>query len=98
MFCVPACEPKLGEIAEALGEDVGGLDVGEAAARGVDAVRRLLRDVGLPADAARMGRRPRGLRHPDARRGRDEEPQHHDEPAARSTRDDLAELYRVVLG
>ena len=35
-FLRPACEPKLGEIAEALGEDVDGLDAGEAAARGVE--------------------------------------------------------------
>ena len=44
----PACEGKLGEIAEALGEDITGLSPSDAAKRGVEAVRTLLLDCDLP--------------------------------------------------
>ena len=96
-FLRPACEPKLGEIAEALGEGVDGLDVGEAAARGVDAVRRLLRDVELPASLREWGIDPDAFDIPtlveDAMKSRNITTNPRE-----VTRDDLAELYRVVLG
>src|SRR5581483_3858395 len=47
-FLAPACRRELREIAEALGEDVAGLEADAAAARGVEAVRALVRDVGIP--------------------------------------------------
>ncbi len=57
----PACEEKLGDIAEALGEDVGGLTAAEAARRGVEAVRALCLDCDLPATLADWGLDPAAM-------------------------------------
>jgi alcohol dehydrogenase class IV len=54
----PACEEKLGEIAEALGEDVRGLSPGDAARRGVEAVRTLCLDCELPPTLRAWGLDP----------------------------------------
>ncbi len=54
----PACEDKLAAVAVALGEDVGDLPASEAAIRAVDAVKALLRDVGLPATLRDFGLDP----------------------------------------
>jgi alcohol dehydrogenase len=43
------CRPKLAAIGEALGEDVAGLSEADAAERGVQAVRALCADIGIPA-------------------------------------------------
>jgi alcohol dehydrogenase class IV len=57
----PACEEKLGEIAEALGEDVSGLSPADAALRGVEAVRTLLRDCELPPTLRSWGLQPEAM-------------------------------------
>jgi alcohol dehydrogenase class IV len=57
----PACEEKLGEIAEALGEDVAGLSYAEAARRGVEAVRTLLLDCELPPTLKAWGLDPAAM-------------------------------------
>jgi alcohol dehydrogenase class IV len=57
----PACEEKLGEIAEALGEDVGGLSPADAAKRGVEAVRRLCLDCDLPPTLRAWGLDPAAM-------------------------------------
>lgn len=51
----PACEPKLGEIARALGTDTDGLDERSAAVAGIDAIRRLCVDVGMPESLRAFG-------------------------------------------
>lgn len=93
----PACEAKLAQIAVALGEDVAGLDVSEAAGRGVEAVRQLLRQVELPATLREWGLDPNELDIPtlveDAMKSRNITT--NPRPV---TRDDLADLYRVVAG
>jgi alcohol dehydrogenase len=96
-FLRPACEEKLAEIAAALGENVDGLSVGDAAVRGVEAVRRLLRDVELPASLREWGLDPAdfdiSVLVEDAMKSRNIAT--NPRPVSR---DDLAELYRVVLG
>ena len=57
----PACEEKLGEIAEALGEDVGGLSQADAARRGVEAVRQLCLDCELPPTLRAWGLDPAAM-------------------------------------
>ncbi len=57
----PACEAKLGEIAEALGEDVAGLSQAAAARRGVEAVRALCLDCHLPATLREWGLDPAAM-------------------------------------
>jgi alcohol dehydrogenase len=57
----PACEDKLGEIAEALGEDIAGLSPADAAKRGVAAVRTLLLDCELPATLRAWGLDPAAM-------------------------------------
>ena len=49
------CQEKLAAVAEALGEKVDGLAVGEAAQKGVEAVRRLAEDVELPLKIGPLG-------------------------------------------
>ena len=51
-FLAPACREKLSEIATALGEDVSGLSADDASRRGVEAVRALMKDVGIPGRCA----------------------------------------------
>ncbi len=96
-FLRPACEPKLREIALALGVDVGGLDTAEAARRGVDAVRSLLRRVELPASLRDWGLDPTLMDIPtlveDAMQSRNIAT--NPRPVSR---EDLAELYRAVAG
>jgi alcohol dehydrogenase class IV len=57
----PACEGKLGEIAEALGEDIAGLSHADAARRGVEAVRTLLLDCELPPTLRAWGLDPAAM-------------------------------------
>jgi len=54
-YNMPADLPKFARIAEALGEITVSLSEREAAQRGVDAVRTLCRDVGLPAGLREAG-------------------------------------------
>ena len=96
-FLRPACEGRLREIGVALGADVEGLDVSEAAERGVAAVRELLRRVELPATLRDWGLAPEALDIPtlveDAMKSRNIT--NNPRPV---TREDLAELYRAVAG
>ena len=96
-FLRPACEEKLTAVAEALGEDVAELSQAEAAVRGVDAVRALLAGVELPPTLRAWGLDPADLDIPtlvdDAMKSRNIAT--NPRPV---TREDLAELYRVVAG
>ena len=56
-FNHPAAPERYAAIAEALGEDIAGLSLEAAAARSVDAVRRLCRDVGIPPKLGALGLR-----------------------------------------
>jgi alcohol dehydrogenase class IV len=95
-FLKPACRPQLSEIAEALGEDVAGLSLDEAADRGVVAIRELMRDVGIPSSLVEWGVDPATVDIPrlveDAMKSRN---------VGRNPRpvgpEELAELYRAVL-
>lgn len=49
------CAAKLGAVGDALGEDISGLTEDEAAARGVQAVRTLCADIGIPATLREWG-------------------------------------------
>jgi alcohol dehydrogenase len=60
----PGCEAKLGEIAEALGEDLSGLSQADAAKAGVEAVRRLCRDCDLPPTLRAWGLDPAAMNIP----------------------------------
>ncbi|MFE7560165.1 iron-containing alcohol dehydrogenase [Kitasatospora sp. NPDC057500] len=51
----PAIRPQLARIAEALGADVRGLAVEDAARAGVEAVDRILAEIGIPATLAELG-------------------------------------------
>lgn len=93
----PACEEKLADVAEALGEDVGGLSAGEAARRAIEAIRALRRDVGLPATLREWGVDPADVNIPtlieDAMKSRNiaTNPRPVGPP-------ELEDLYRAVLG
>lgn len=50
-----ACPYKFKQIAEALGEDVTGLDTATAARKAIRAVRRMIKDIGLSKDLAGIG-------------------------------------------
>jgi len=95
-FLRPACEEKLAEIAAALGSDVA-LPADEAAVRGVEAIRDLLRSVELPGTLRAWGLDPAELDIPtlveDAMKSRNITTN-----PRTVTREDLAELYRVVAG
>jgi alcohol dehydrogenase class IV len=54
-FNAPSQLERTARIAEALGEAVDGLPTEEAAARGVEAVKRLARDIGVPARMRDLG-------------------------------------------
>jgi alcohol dehydrogenase len=54
----PACERKLGEIAAALGENVSALTQDVAARRGIEAIRTLCSDIGLPGTLRAWGLDP----------------------------------------
>ena len=96
-FLRPACEEKLRDVAAALGEDVEALSPAAAAERGVEAVRELLATVELPPTLRAWGLDPAELDIPtlveDAMKSRNIAT--NPRPV---TRDDLAELYRVVAG
>ena len=96
-FLAPACPGQLREIAEALGEDVEGLPDDEAAARGVEAVRSLVADVGIPGTLREYGLDPDDVDVPrlvqDAMKSRNIAT--NPRPV---TETDLEELYRAVLG
>ena len=93
----PGCEQKLGEIAEALGEDVAGLSTADAAIRGVEAVRRLCAECGLPPTLRAWGLDPAEMDVPrlieDAMKSRNiaTNPRPIGPP-------ELAELYAAVQG
>ena len=96
-FLAPACRPQLREIAEALGENVSELSDEAAAERGVEAIRSLVHDVGIPGTLREWGLDPDGVDISqlvqDAMKSRNigTNPR----PV---TERDLEELYRVVLG
>jgi alcohol dehydrogenase len=96
-FLAPACARQLRRVAEALGEDTAGLSDDAAAERGVEAIRALMKDVGIPATLREYGIDPAAVDIAelveDAMKSRNivTNPR----PV---TPDDLAELYRVVLG
>jgi alcohol dehydrogenase len=46
---------KYARVAELLGEDISGLSVMESAEKAVAAIRRLSRDIGIPAGLAEIG-------------------------------------------
>ncbi len=54
-FNLSACPERFRDIAVAMGEDVTGLPVMEAAMRSVDAVRRLISDIGLAKGLGEIG-------------------------------------------
>jgi alcohol dehydrogenase len=95
-FLRPACEDRLRDIAEALGEDVSSLSIAEAAERGVEAVRRLVRAVELPGSLREVGVDPADVDIPtlveDAMKSRNIATN-----PRTVTRADLADLYRAVL-
>jgi 1,3-propanediol dehydrogenase len=54
-FNLPACPERFREIAVAMGEDVGGLGLADAAGRSIEAVRRLISDIGLAKGLGDIG-------------------------------------------
>jgi alcohol dehydrogenase class IV len=96
-FLAPACARQLRDIAEALGENVNGLSEEEAAQRGVEAVRALVTDVGIPATLREYGIDPADVDIPqlveDAMKSRNIVTNPRPVTPA-----DLEELYRVVIG
>jgi alcohol dehydrogenase class IV len=92
-----ACERELGEIAAALGVNVSGLTEAEAAARGIEAIRELMRDVGIPATLREWGLDREAVDIPrlveDAMKSRNIAT--NPRPV---TADDIAMLYERVLG
>jgi alcohol dehydrogenase class IV len=91
------CRPKLAEIAEALGESVSGLTEEAAAERGVQAVRDLCADVGIPETLRDWGIDPSQVDIPqlveDAMKSRNIVTN----PVPVGPRE-LEALYRVVVG
>ena len=54
-FNLIACPDRFGDIAQALGEDIGGLSAVASAEKAIAAIRRLAKDVGIPANLAALG-------------------------------------------
>lgn len=54
-FCLPACAPRLADVGAALGVDTRGMDPHAAGRAGIDAIRTLLADVGLPRSLREWG-------------------------------------------
>ena len=54
-YNLPACAPRLAEVAAALGVDTRGMDAEAAARAGIEAVRQLARDCGLPTRLSEIG-------------------------------------------
>jgi alcohol dehydrogenase len=96
-FLAPSCRRQLRDIAEALGEDVAGLSDEAAAERGVEAVRALVKDVGIPGTLREYGLDPAEVDIPrlveDAMKSRNIATNPRPVTPA-----DLEELYRVVVG
>jgi len=96
-FLAPACQKQLRDVAEALGEDTAGLSDADAAERGVEAIRALMKDVGIPATLREYGIDPADVDIAqlveDAMKSRNIVTNPRPVTPA-----DLAELYRVVLG
>jgi alcohol dehydrogenase class IV len=61
-YNIPACPEQLATVARLLGEEVGGLSVWEAAERGVEAVRRLEEEIGIPTRLQELGVKEEQLR------------------------------------
>jgi alcohol dehydrogenase class IV len=61
-FNLPARRREFAAVARLLGEDVAGLDEGQAAERAVVAVERLRGDIGIPGRLRELGVRPEQLR------------------------------------
>ena len=96
-FLAPACARQLREIAVALDEDVAGLSDEEAGERGLEAIRSLVQDVGIPSTLREWGLDPEEV---DVQRLVQEAMKSRNiatnpRPV---TEADLEELYRVVLG
>jgi alcohol dehydrogenase class IV len=96
-FLAPACAPELREVAEALGEDVGGLSDAAAAERAVEALRRLMADIGIPPTLRAYGLDPAAIDIPvlvkDAMQSRNIAT--NPRPVGEA---DLAALYATVIG
>ena len=56
-FNLQACPERFRDIAVAMGEDPTGLDLATAAARSIDAVKRLISDIGLAKGLSQLGLR-----------------------------------------
>ena len=54
-FTLTAAPDRLAKIAELMGKDIGGLPVRDAAARSVEATRKLSRDLGFPKNLSELG-------------------------------------------
>jgi 1,3-propanediol dehydrogenase len=54
-FNLQACPERFRDIAVAMGEDVAGLDVMAAAERSIEAVKRLIEDIGLAKGLSELG-------------------------------------------
>jgi len=54
-FNLIAAARRLGDVAVALGEDVAGLAPVDAAAKGIAAIRKLSRSIGIPAGLKALG-------------------------------------------
>jgi alcohol dehydrogenase class IV len=91
------CRRELADIADALGEDVAGLTEEEAAGRGLEAIRALCADIGIPATLREWGVDPAQVDIPqlveDAMKSRNIVT--NPVPVGPA---ELEELYRVVLG
>ena len=61
-FNMIASPKRLGDIAVALGEEIRGLSPVDAAAKGIAAIRRLSKDVGIPAGLGELGVKEEDLR------------------------------------
>jgi alcohol dehydrogenase len=93
----PGCRPQLARIAAALGENVGGLSAEEAGSRGIEAIRSLCADIGIPATLRDWGIDPAQVDIPrlveDAMKSRNIVTN----PVPVGP-DELASLYAVVVG
>ena len=98
-FCLPESAARLGDVAEALGEEVSGLDERARGERGVEAVRSLLADIGMPASLRELGVDPEEFERNIAAMVEDAMKSRSIPLNPRPvTPADLEDLYRVVLG
>jgi alcohol dehydrogenase len=54
-YNLDACAPKLADVAEAMGQQIKGLTTREAALKAIEAVRTLIRAIGLPERLSEAG-------------------------------------------